>query len=69
MMNSNDFVITLLKPIKIKRMKLKLSQEKLGILTGLNKSEISKIEKGNRNVTLETLHKLYSELDIKIFIE
>ena len=43
-----------------------LSQEKLGELVGVRKSQISKIEKGDRNLTLGTVIKLFKAIRAKV---
>lgn len=42
----------------------KLTQEKLGELTGLDRTYISDIERGVRNPSLKSLHKLSKALDV-----
>ena len=37
----------------------KLTQEQLGTLVGVQKAQISKLEKNDRNVTLETVFKVF----------
>lgn len=49
--------------IKAKRIYLNLSQEKLAELADLNLSFVSQIERGYRNVGLETLYKLAKALN------
>lgn len=44
--------------IKILRMNKKLTQEQFGRIIGLKKAEISKLESGNRNITIDKLIKL-----------
>jgi len=43
-----------------------LSQEELALKSGLNRSYISGIEKGKRNVSLEVMEKLSESLSITI---
>lgn len=43
-----------------------LSQEELALKSGLNRSYISGIEKGKRNVSLEVMEKLAGAMDIEI---
>jgi transcriptional regulator with XRE-family HTH domain len=43
-----------------------ISQEKLAALAGLNRTYISKIERGERNVSLETAARLASVLEINM---
>ena len=42
-----------------------LSQERLGQMAGLDRTFISQIELGRRNVTLGTIHKLARALGVK----
>lgn len=42
-----------------------ISQEKLAALAGLDRTYISKIERGERNVTLEVVERLSSALGIR----
>jgi ribosome-binding protein aMBF1 (putative translation factor) len=46
-----------------------LSQKQLGELSGVNQSEISRIESGRANPTEETLIRLTSALDYRITLE
>ena len=46
-----------------------LSQEKLGELVGVRKSQISKIEKGDRNLTLGTVIKLLKAIRARVTIK
>lgn len=43
-----------------------LSQEKLAALAGFNRTYISKIERGERNITLDALQRLARALDIDL---
>lgn len=49
------------------RKKIGWTEEKLAVRTGLNSEHISRLENGSENATLETLHKLSSELDVEVF--
>ncbi len=57
--------------IKKSRKEQNLTQEQLGKLIGVQKSQISKLEKNTKNVTLETIHKVFKALktNIKFTIE
>ncbi|MGD0354861.1 MAG: helix-turn-helix transcriptional regulator [Dehalococcoidia bacterium] len=44
----------------------KIPQERLAELAGLDRTYISKIEKGQRNISLEIVAKLASALDIRV---
>lgn len=50
------------------RKKRHLSQEELGDLVGVKKSQISKLEKGYENATVSTLSKVFKALNAKIKI-
>ena len=52
--------------IKTLRNEAGLSQEKLGELTGLDRTYISDIERGKRNPSLKSLEKLAKALKISI---
>lgn len=52
------------KAIKDARLLQNLTQEELGDLIGVKKSQISKIEGGNSNLTLTTIEKVFSALGI-----
>ncbi len=52
--------------IKLERTKRKLSQEKLGELSGLSKTHIGDIERGTTIPSIETLNKIAIALDIKL---
>lgn len=52
--------------IKELRKEKSYSQDKLAKLTSIEKSYISNIENGNRNVSLEILNKLAKAFEIKI---
>ena len=52
--------------LKVIRASRKLSQEKLAELSGLHRTYISSVERGDRNPTLVTLGKLASALDMDI---
>ena len=56
--------------IKKTRKERKLTQEQLGKLIGVQKSQISKLERNTRNVTIETILKVFRALktDIKFSI-
>jgi HTH-type transcriptional regulator / antitoxin HipB len=57
--------------IKSVRKERHLTQEQLGELVGVNKSQISKLERNTKNVTIETLLKVFRALktNIKFTIE
>jgi DNA-binding XRE family transcriptional regulator len=51
------------------RKQRKLSQSELGELIGVKKSQISKIEKGTQNVTIETLLKVFHALQANVSLK
>lgn len=57
--------------IKSVRKERHLTQEQLGKLVGVNKSQISKLERNTKNVTIETVLKVFRALktNIKFTIE
>jgi DNA-binding XRE family transcriptional regulator len=57
--------------IKSVRKERKLTQEQLGELIGVQKSQISKLERNTKNVTIETILKVFRALkaNIKFSIE
>ena len=52
--------------IKTVRKEKHLTQEQLGQLVGVNKSQISKLERNTRNVTIETILKVFRALKTNI---
>ncbi len=52
--------------IKNIRKNKKISQEKLAELCSLDRTYVQSIEKGDRNISLEVLIKLYNGLNIEI---
>ena len=55
--------------IKAMRKERNLTQEALGKLVGVKKAQISKIEKGTNNITINTLVKVFSALNIKMNLQ
>jgi HTH-type transcriptional regulator/antitoxin HipB len=57
--------------IKSVRKERHLTQEQLGELVGVNKSQISKLERNTKNVTIETILKVFRALktNIKFSVE
>ena len=55
------------KNVKKYRVQSKLSQEKLGELTGLHRTYISDIERGLRSISLNNIEKLSKALNIKTY--
>jgi DNA-binding XRE family transcriptional regulator len=54
------------KAIKQTRQERKLTQEELGLLIGVQKSQISRLEHSASNVTVDTLMKVFSALKAKV---
>jgi len=52
--------------IKQTRKERNLTQEQLGDLVGVKKSEISKLEKNSRNMTISTILKIFNALKAKV---
>ena len=52
--------------IKRVRKERKLTQEQLGELIGVKKAQISKLERNSKNVTIETILKVFSALKTKV---
>ena len=57
--------------IKYVRKERKLSQQQLGELIGVQKSQISKLERNTKNVTIETILKVFRALkaNVKFSVE
>ena len=52
--------------IKYVRKERNLTQEQLGELIGVQKSQISKLERSTKNVTIETILKVFKALKAKV---
>ena len=52
--------------IRATRLRRNLTQEQLGELIGVQKAQISKLEKNANNVTVETILKVFSALKAKV---
>ncbi len=48
------------------RLKKNISQEELGFRSGLSKNYISDVERGRRNVSLQTIEKIAKGLEVAI---
>ena len=57
--------------IKSVRKERNLTQEQLGVLIGVQKSQISKLERNTKNVTIETILKVFRALkaNVKFSVE
>ena len=58
-----------MKAIAEARMKRELSQKELSVLSGIDQSERSKIESGNRNPSLKILFRLADAMDMELQIK
>lgn len=65
MINEYSFAIALIEA----RNKKKLSQKQLAEKTGMTQADISKIESGNRNLSIRTLQRLADGLDMDLKIQ
>ncbi|WP_294562470.1 helix-turn-helix transcriptional regulator [uncultured Traorella sp.] len=63
--NEYSFAIALIEA----RNKKKLSQKQLAEKTGMTQADISKIESGNRNLSIRTLQRLADGLDMDLKIQ
>ena len=54
------------KAIKHTRQERKLTQEQLGLLIGVQKAQISRLESNASNVTIDTLMKVFGALKAKV---
>ncbi len=52
--------------VKTARKKRNLTQEELGKLIGVQKAQISKLEKSPRNVTIDTILRVFKALKAKV---
>jgi len=52
--------------IRTARKERKLTQEQLGNLIGVKKSQISRLENNTSNVTIETILKVFNALEAKV---
>jgi DNA-binding XRE family transcriptional regulator len=52
--------------LKQLRIKQQLTQQQLADLVGIDKTQISKIEKGTRNLTLDTITRIANALGAKV---
>ncbi len=52
--------------IKTARQERNLTQEELGRLVGVQKAQISKLERSARNVTIDTVLKVFTALQAKV---
>ncbi len=64
---SNETLINLGKRIKALRLERKWTQEKFAEAAKINDKEVSHIEAGRRNITIETLIKISNSFDIEAY--
>jgi HTH-type transcriptional regulator/antitoxin HipB len=55
--------------IRQTRLERKLTQEELGKLIGVQKSQISRIESNASNVTIDTLMRVFNALQAKVILQ
>ena len=60
----NDLTIGIGKRIKVIRKERALTQESLGLITGIDSADISKYESGKINLTLKTISKFAIALNV-----
>jgi transcriptional regulator with XRE-family HTH domain len=61
-MTKSSITIELGKRIRLRRMQLEFSQERLGELAGLHRTYIGAVERGEKNLTVLTLCKIADAL-------
>lgn len=52
--------------IRAKRVEKKLTQEKLSLQCGIDRSYMGRIERGEVNITVEKLYDIALELDVRV---
>lgn len=52
--------------VRDERLKRKFSQEKFAEIVGVHRTYIGMIERAEKNITLENIHKISTALDLKI---
>ena len=52
--------------IREKRVEKKLTQEKLSLQCGIDRSYMGRIERGEVNITVEKLYEIAMELEVKV---
>lgn len=65
-MNESDVRVEFGRRVKTLRLERRMSQERLGLMAGLDRTYISQTEAGRRNVTLVTIHKLADALGVEV---
>lgn len=64
---NEHFLLQIGKVLAARRMQLKLSQKKVAELAGLHRTYVIQIEKGKRNITLDSMLRLSAALQISAF--
>ena len=64
-----DFEFQIIRAILNARQTKNITQKQLAELSGVNRADISKIERGNANPSVKTLKKIASALDMTVKIE
>lgn len=62
-----DLQMTVGRHVRAKRKETRLSQEKYGELLGYHRTYIGIIERGERNLTLQTVEDLAERLDVDVY--
>lgn len=62
--SQQDILISLGRMIRARRQALQISQEALAHLSGIDRSHMGKIERGERNVTLLNIERIASALNV-----
>lgn len=65
-MKENQLIMLIGKRISLERKRRKLSQEELAFRSGIDKTFISRIERGTTNLSIKTLYKLTRVFKIKL---
>lgn len=52
--------------VRAKRLKQRLSQEELAVKAGVHRTYIGMIERAEKNITLKTIAKIASALDLRL---
>lgn len=65
-MNANDLKITVGKRVKELRNRLGISQEELANLSELDRTYITSVERGKRNISIVNIEKIASALGVSM---
>lgn len=66
-MNNMDIKVKFGKNLKNIRQNKKITQEKLAELAGIDRSYLSEVERGIKNISLTKIEAIANALDIKIY--